>query len=91
MELKGKVIAILEMKTGEGKKGTWQKQDFVIEHIDGKFTKSAVFTAFGDLVDSIPAVGDTVDVKFNIDAREYNGKWYPVLNAWKIETSDMPF
>ena len=98
MELKGKCIAILEMKSGEGKKGAWQKQDFVIEYEDGKYTKKAVFTAFGDLVNDVPELDQMCSVEFNVDAREYNGNWYPVMNAWRIKTSapaksnsDLPF
>jgi hypothetical protein len=30
-------------------------------------------------------VGEMVDVSFNIESREYNGKWFHNINAWKID------
>jgi hypothetical protein len=43
--------------------------------------------------------GQDVTVQFNIESREYNGKYYTNATAWKIEavansvpeTTDLPF
>ena len=87
MELSGKVIAVLDLQTGQGKKGEWRKQQFVVEYKDGDYTKSACFLAFGKAVDHIPNEGDLVTVSFNVESREYNSRWYTDLNAWKIQVT----
>jgi len=53
MEIKGKIIAILPMQTGEGKNGTWKSLDAVIE-TDGQYPKKVVFNLFGDKIDTYP-------------------------------------
>lgn len=40
---------------------------------------------FGDKVNDCPNVGEEVKVSFDIDSREFNGRWYTQLNAWKVE------
>ena len=87
LEIEGKIYRKLAPQSGTSARGTWSKQDFVLEYPDGNFTAQACFTAFGD--DKVAelgkfAEGDTVRVSFNLRAREYNGRWYNDLRAWKI-------
>lgn len=99
MEIKGKVKNILAVESGEGKNGkSWQRQDFVIEYMDGNFEKLACFTARNESIISKVAglrSGQEINVHFNVESREYNGKYYTNLNAWKLEASesktDLPF
>lgn len=87
MELKGKCVAVLNVEHGVSKSGnSWQKQQFVVD-TGGQYPKKACFQLFGDKAPECPAVGDEVTVSFNIDSREYNGRWYTSLQAWKIEKS----
>ena len=79
LEIEGKIYRKLAPQSGTSARGTWSKQDFVLEYPDGNFTAQACFTAFGD--DKVAelgkfAEGDTVRVSFNLRAREYNGRWY---------------
>ena len=85
--MSGRVVVKLEPKSGQGKNGIWRSQDFVIEETTGNYPKKGVFNVYGDKVDLIAnlKVGDSVTVHFNIDASEWNGKWFPKLGAWKIE------
>lgn len=85
MEIKGKVVQLLPLQTGAGKNGTWKKQDFVIE-TDGQYPKKVCISAWGDKVgaDSLE-VGRDVNVSFDVESREYNGKWYTDLKAWKVD------
>ena len=86
MEIIGKVVAVLELQSGTSKKGSeWKKRDFVIETLDERFPKKVCFTRFGDRADAGPASDSVVDVAFDIDAHEYNGKWFNSVNAWKVE------
>lgn len=75
------------MQQGSSARGTWVKQDFVLEFPDGNYTSEACFTAWGqDKVDELGRfnLGDTVKVSFNIKAREYSGRWYNDLRVWRI-------
>lgn len=87
LSVKGRVFQILKPETGVSKVGKeWSKREFVIE-TDEQFPRKVCFTLFGDkttLINNL-AVGEVVDVSFNIESREYNGKWFHNINAWKID------
>ena len=88
-QIKGKVHAILAEQKGVSAGGKeWAKIDFVIEEVDGQYPKKVSFTAMGDkilpIVKSL-SVGQLVEVHYNLDAREYNGKWFTNINAWRID------
>lgn len=83
--IKGRLTAILPKQVGTSKTGKdWSKQDFVVE-TEGEYPKSVCFTAWGDKL-TIPAVDSIVTVSFDPESREYNGRWYTDLKAWKIDT-----
>ena len=86
MEISGKIIAIPPLTTGEGKNGAWKKQDYVIEHsLDSQYPKKMLFNLWGEKIDQNPvAIGDMVTVSFDIDCREFNGRWYNDIRAWRI-------
>ena len=86
MDIKGKLIQILPMQSGTSKAGNgWSKQEFVIE-TEEQFPKKVCFTLFGDKVSLLNGIkpGDQVEVAFNLESREFNGKWYSNINAWKV-------
>lgn len=87
MEITGKLIQKLELQSGIGKTGnSWQKQEFVIETIE-QYPRKVCANLWGDKIDSLSAlnIGDTIIVSFNLESREFNGKWYTDVKAWKIE------
>lgn len=85
MKISGKMILLLPAQTGEGRNGVWKKQNFVIETED-QYPKKVCFSLWGDKfnVESF-AIGSTVSVDFDVESREYNGRWYTDLKAWNIE------
>ncbi len=89
LAIKGKIEKILSEEKGVSRAGNqWAKQEFVIETID-QYPKKVCFTLFNDKVGLVSSVkpGDEVEVSFDVESREYNGKYYHNLNAWKIEKS----
>lgn len=85
MNIKGKVKAVLPLQSGTSKSGNaWQKQEFVIE-TEGNYPKNIAFTLFGDKVEQCPKIGEVVDVHFEVSSREFNGKYFHDIQAWKIE------
>ena len=84
MEVSGKIIHVLETLTGTNKEGKeWTKQGFVIEEIEGEYPKKIAIDAFNK--DFSLVEGSIVTVSVNIESREYNGKWYTNVSAWKID------
>ena len=77
MDLQGKIIAALEPRSGVSARGEWKSQDFVIETMDS-FPRKMVFSVFGaDRLQRFAIqVGQMVNVSFDIDAHEYNGRWF---------------
>lgn len=82
IELKGKLIAVLEEQViGNGK-----KKEFVIE-TPGDYPKKAAFELWNDkiaLIDGL-GLGSELNVSFNYESREHQGRWYSNGRAWKIE------
>lgn len=88
MEINGTLVSLLETNSGVGANGPWKKKTFVIETKD-KFPKKVAITAWNeqaDLADKL-SPGSELKISFNLESREFNGKWYTDVKAWKIETS----
>ncbi len=87
LQVKGKIQQILQPESGVSRAGNeWKKQEFVIE-TEEQFPKKVCFTLFNDknaLLEKVTE-GDDVEVSFNLESREFNGKWYHNINAWKID------
>jgi hypothetical protein len=87
MEISGRLIQVLQEQGGEGKNGNkWAKCDFVIETQE-KFPKKVCLTAWNDLIGIVKGLPIDSEIKasFDISSREYNGKWYTDVKAWKVE------
>ena len=87
MEISGKIIAVCEPKGGVSQRTgkEWKTQDYVIETIEEK-PQRCVFNVFGEdrINEYNIKIGDNVKVVFNLDAREYNGRWFNSLNAASV-------
>jgi hypothetical protein len=84
MEISGKVINLLPLQSGQGKSGTWKKQEFILE-TPGQYPKKVCMNLWGDKVDEIKLTpGETITASINIESREYNGRWYTDVRAWKV-------
>lgn len=87
MEIQGKIIELLEPKSGQSSRGSWKKQDFIIETEDA-FPKKVCITNWNDKVDIASLKpGDQVTVSINIESREYNGNWYTDVKVWKLDVA----
>ena len=86
LEITAKVHSVLPPTTGNGRNGVWVKQSFVLE-LDGQFPRQVCLDAWGDKADIVKNLrpGEVVKVSFEPESREFNGKWYTNLKAWRIE------
>lgn len=84
---KGTVTKILDQQSGiSANDKAWTKQEFVIQ-TEGEYPKSICFALFGEKCNYLVNLteGQQVDVFFNLESKEYNGRYFTNINAWKIE------
>lgn len=92
MFITGKIIAVIEKRTGIAKTSgkSWEAQEYVLETQDSN-PRKICFDVFG--ADKIKEfnikVMDMLTIHFDIDAREYNGRWINSFRAWKVERASI--
>lgn len=85
MQLIAKLIQVLPLQTGMGKNGEWRKQDVIVE-TDGQYPKKVCISIWGDKAnESVLQIGNMLDISFDVESREYNGRWYTDVRAWKVD------
>ena len=87
MEITGKIIAVLPAQEGVSKAGNaWKKQEYVLETHD-QYPKKICFQIFGAdrIAQAAIQPGEELTVSFDIDSREWQGRWFTSINAWKVE------
>jgi hypothetical protein len=73
------------LQTGQGKNGQWRKQDIIIE-TQGQYPKKVCISIWGDKInESQLQIGNELNVSFDVESREYNGRWYTDVKAWKVD------
>lgn len=88
MEFTGRIIKALEARGGVSSRtgNPWKMQDFVIEETVGQYPKRMVFNVFGE--DNLNRFniqeGQELTVSFDVNAREYNGRWYNDIRVWNV-------
>lgn len=91
MTIEGKIIQVLPLQGGVSKTSgkEWSLQAYVLETIE-QYPKKVHFEVFGDdRIKSNPCdVDDIVSVDFDIESREFNGRWYTSIRAWRIVKQD---
>ena len=87
MDVVGKIIQVLPLQEGVAKTGNpWKLQSYVLETQE-QYPRKVCFEVFGeDRIKNNPcALGDIVTVSFDIESREFNGRWYTSIRAWRIQ------
>ncbi len=87
LDITGKIIQIMAATGGVSKAGKeWTKQEFVIETQE-QYPRKVMISVMGDKVNELQkfAVGNEIKASLNIESREYNGRWYTDVRAWKLE------
>ena len=88
MQLTAKLTQLLPIQIGTGKNGEWKKQDIIVE-TDGQYPKKVCISIWGDKNNEGQLqIGNLLQIDFDIESREYNGRWYTDIKAWKIEVAD---
>ena len=91
-EISGQIIAVLPTRSGTSAKGTaWSSQTAVIETRE-QYPKKVAFDVFGaDRITQFNLqVGEYVTVSYDIDAHEYQGRWFNAVRAWNVVRANQP-
>ena len=87
MELSGKIIQLLPEKSGESARGPWRKQEYILE-TEGQYPKQVCFMVWSEKIDEFAIKeGENLVVSIDLESREYNGRWYTDVKAWKVSRS----
>lgn len=86
MEIQGRIIAVLPLREGTSSKGAWKSQEYVVETHE-QYPKKLVFNVFGEDKINQFAIkqGEELKVSFDVDAHEYNGRWFNNIRAWEVQ------
>lgn len=84
-KVSGRIIAVMQMKTGTSQKGTWASQKYVLETHDS-YPQKVCFEVFGTekIQQFNIQMNDEVDIMYNFDAREFKGRWYNTIRVWSV-------
>ncbi|MGK7313007.1 MAG: DUF3127 domain-containing protein [Candidatus Longimicrobiales bacterium M2_2A_002] len=84
----GTVKQVLEEQSGEGRNGPWRKQEFILE-TEGEYPKPVCIVQWGEKIDEFGVQeGERLTAHVDIQSREYNGRWYTDVKAWRVERPD---
>lgn len=85
MELQGKIIVVLPERSGTSQRGNqWRSITYVLETQE-QYPKKLAFDVTNDKIDQLNIqFGEILTVQFDINAREYNGRWFNSVNAWNV-------
>ncbi len=84
MQLTAKLTQLLPLQTGISKNGQWRKQDIIVETV-GQYPKKICISIWGDKINEKQLViGNNLDISYDLESREFNGKWYTDVKAGKI-------
>ena len=88
MQLTAKLVQILPLQTGNGKNGQWKKQDIIVE-TEGQYPKKVCVSVWGDKInEKLLVAGTMLSISFDVESREYNGRLYTDVKAWKVEAAE---
>lgn len=85
MELQGKIIVVLPERSGISQRGNhWRSVSYVLETQE-QYPEKLAFDVINDRIDLLNIqLGEILTVQFDINAREYNGRWFNSVNAWNV-------
>lgn len=86
MEIVGKVVQLGTLIEGNSPRGPWKKQELIIETLE-QFPKKVCLMCWGDRVNDANSffVGQTIRAQIRIESREFNGKWYTDVTAFRLD------
>ena len=91
MNSKGRLAVLCNLKSGEKNGKAWESGTMVIK-VDDQYNPNILFSVVNNpclAAKAIP-IGAEVEVEWNPSGKEYNGRWYPEMKAWKVTQTGEP-
>jgi len=87
MQLTVRLTQVLPLESGTSRNGEWKKQNIIVE-TDGQYPKKMCVSIWGDKINPTQLQeGNRLTIDFDVESREFNGRWYTDVKAWKIEVA----
>lgn len=89
LEITGTLDKKLPVQSGSSARGPWKKQEFIV-NTQEQYPKKVCISVWGeDKVGELERIeeGSLLRIHVNIESREFNGRWYTDVRAWKIENA----
>ncbi len=88
LQITGTVLEVLDEQSGESDNGPWRKQEFILE-TEGQYPRQVCVVQWGDKIDEFDVQeGERLTAHVDIQSREYKGRWYTDVKAWRIEREE---
>ncbi|MDX5319997.1 MAG: DUF3127 domain-containing protein [Bacteroidota bacterium] len=89
LEVTGRIVQVMDEVNGQSPRGSWKKQEFVIETAE-QYPKKICLSVWGEKVDALKQFkeGSNITASINIESREYNGRWYTDIRAWRLQAAE---
>ena len=86
MEIVGKVVQLGTLTEGNSPRGPWKKQELIIETIE-QYPKKICLLCWNERVNDANSffVGQTIKAQISVESREFNGKWYTDVRAFRFD------
>lgn len=85
MDFEGTVLTVLPVVKGTNARGEWIKQEVIFEQ-PGEFNRKICVGFWGDKAAEAGTLrpGEVVNISANVESREFNGRWYTDVRAWRM-------
>lgn len=88
MQITAKLIQILPLQSGSGRNGEWKKQDIIVETQE-QYPKKVCISLWGTKFEHVALnVNNLYTIDFDVESREFNGRWYTDVKAWRMEAQN---
>jgi hypothetical protein len=87
LDIIGKIVQVLDLQTGTSARGDWKKQEFILE-TEEQYPRKVCISLWGDRIADITGIQlgrELITVSVSLESREFNGRWYTDVRAWKIQ------
>jgi hypothetical protein len=87
LEITGRIAQVLDLQSGTSAKGDWKRQEFILE-TEEQYPRKICIALWGDRVNDIADIQigkDLITVSITLESREFNGRWYTDVRAWRIQ------
>ena len=86
MEIVGKVVQLGTLTEGNSPRGPWKKQELIVETVE-QYPKKVCVICWNERVNEANSffVGQTLKIQISIESREFNGKWYTDVRAFRFD------